>query len=64
MSEIYNMAQNISKVNENQKAVAEGFEELMKLLSQIDELRGQARVIWSNIEQKINELGKLGNKNE
>ena len=64
MSEIYNMAQNISKVNENQKAVAEGFEELMKLLSQIEELRGQARVIWSNIEQKINELGKLGNKNE
>ena len=64
MNEIYTMAQNISRVNENQKAVAEGFEELTKLLSQIDELRGQARVIWSNIEQKISELNKLGVKNE
>jgi hypothetical protein len=57
---IYNMAQNISRVNESQKAVADGFAELTKLLSQIDELRGQARVIWNGIEQKITELNKLG----
>jgi hypothetical protein len=60
MSGIYKMAENIEKVNETEKAVADGFAELTKLLNSIEDLRGQARIVWSGIETKIAELNKLG----
>ena len=60
MSDIYKMAENIDKVNESQKTIADGFVELSRLLNQIEDLKNQARVIWRGIEQQINEINALG----
>jgi hypothetical protein len=60
MAEIYKMAENITRVNESEKAVAEGFAELSKLLNAIEDLKNQARAIWKGIETQISELNKLG----
>ena len=57
---IYKMAENIEKVNECQKTVADGFAELSKLLSAIDDLKNQAKLVWKRIEDNMAELGKLG----
>jgi len=60
MSDIYKMAENIDKVNESQKTIADGFVELSRLLNQIEDLKNQARVIWRGIEGQINEINSLG----
>ena len=60
MSDIYKMAENIDKVNEGQKSIADGFVELSKLLNSIEDLKNQARVIWRGIEQRINDINSLG----
>jgi len=64
MNNIYQMAENIEKVNESQKTVAEGFAELTKLLNSIEDLKNQARTIWKGIEGQINELNRLGKEDK
>jgi len=60
MNEIYTMAENLDKVNESQKAVADDFTELSRLLSAIDDLKKQAKIVWKRIEHNIDQLNKLG----
>jgi len=59
MNVVYNMAENITTVREKEKAVADGFEALTKLLNTISELKGKAFAIWYGIEKHIDELNKL-----
>ena len=54
------MAENMDRVNESQKSVADAFAELTRLLKNIDELKNQAKAIWKTIENNISDLNNLG----